>query len=415
MSSNWMNAKKYLGFGSYDFSNSGYVLIFQSFLFPVFFTEQLHIWFKSPEIAWGMVVSISTVIAILFAPRVGAFGDRLSRSLIFGTCVTIVGIVAVLVSLGNFIGPIVVLLGFLLFNAVFEISQSLYDSFLKDLAKDETETVRLSSFAWGFGYLGGALFAGLYFLFDHLQFEINHMLTFFAIAYLVLSIPAVLFFRKQDNRQTIYSESRIGIINLIILFIKLRTESPISFRKLVIYWLVVDAVSGVMYFAPLYLINEINLSKTTVGGLLLIAQIAAAPITYFVGLAANRWGLVLTIRITLVGWIAALIGIFMATSLGGVIFSMVPMVFVIGSTQALLRAHYSMHVPISKAGEGFGYYAIAQKSAAVITPLLISAIILVTGNIRSAFAFLAIIIFIAAWVSAYLPGLPSQVNEEPSV
>lgn len=407
MSSSILNRRTFLGFGSYDFSNSGYVLIFQSFLFPTFFASALAGLFSDPDRVWGLAVAGSTMLSVLVAPRVGAASDRVGRSRVFIAAIVFVGILAIAVSLGGSQYPVVVLVGFVIFNAVFEISQSLYDSFLKDCATDLRESVRLSTFAWGFGYLGGALFAFLYLWLNSVTMSAAHMLAFFAGLYLILSLPAYGFLRGREwtGRQTTnaVTKSYRGAEVVSLLF-RLRTVSPVAFRHLAIYWLVVDAVSGVLYFAPLFLTTEVGLSMTTVGTLLLSAQLAAAPATYYVGLAANRWGLLLTIRLTLVGWILALVGIFMASSVRDVVLAMVPMVFVIGSTQALLRAHFSQHVARNAAAEGFGYYAVAQKSAAVFTPLLASGVAAMTGSLRPVFALLAVIIFLAAWLAARLPG-----------
>ena len=406
MSGSRLSGKALLGFGAYDFSNSGYVLIFQSFLFPLFFAAEVAEWFGEPERVWGIVVAASTVLAVIVAPRIGAVGDQVGKGRVFLACVLVTGLGALAVSLGGSLSPAIVVFGFLAFNAVFETSQALYDSFLKELADNLRDTVRLSTFGWGFGYLGGALFAGVYLWLDSMQVDQGAMLAIFACAFLLLSLPACRFLWTKEKRPPLTKTvgGGRGLMEVIRSVFVLRTKSPIAFRHLVVYWLVVDAVAGVMYFAPLFLTTEVGLSMTTVGSLLLASQLLAAPATYVVGLAAIRWGLVLVIRLTLVGWIVALIGIFMSTTVGDVVLAMVPMVMVIGSTQALLRAHFSQHVSRASAGEGFGYYAIAQKSAAVLTPLLVSAIATITGSLRPAFAVLALVIFLAAWVAARLPG-----------
>ncbi len=406
MSGSKPGGRAFLGFGAYDFSNSGYVLIFQSFLFPLFFAAEVAEWFGEPEQVWGIVVAASTVIAVIVAPRIGAVADQIGKGPVFLASVLFTGLGALAVSLSGSLSPAFVLFGFLVFNAVFETSQALYDSFLKELADNLRETVRLSTFGWGFGYLGGALFAGAYLWLDTMQVDMASMLALFAGAFLLLSLPACKFLWTKERRPAPAKTGGGGrglMVGLRSVFV-LRTKSPIAFRHLVVYWLVVDAVAGVMYFTPLFLTTEVGLSLTTVGSLLLASQLLAAPATYLVGLAAIKWGLVLVIRLTLVGWIVALIGIFMSTTVGDVILAMVPMVMVIGSTQALLRAHFSQHVSRDSAAEGFGYDAVAQKSAAVVTPLLVSAIATITGSLRPAFAVLALVIFLAAWVAARLPG-----------
>ena len=76
--------------------------------------------------------------------------------------------------------------------------------------------------------------------------------------------------------------------------------------------------------------------------------------------------------------------------------------FVIGSTQAILRAHFATRVTIDKSGEGLGFYAVAQKSASIIAPLLIILVSTITNSIKPAFLVLFLLVIIGFMLAPQL-------------
>lgn len=386
-----------LGFGSYDFSNSGYVLIFQSFLFPIVVVEALAGRVQNPDAWWGWLVAGSTLAAIVLAPFVGLLADRIGRARMFALLVVATGIMASIAPVALASAPFLLVLAFLVFNSSFELSQSVYDSFLKDLAPTRRDTIDLSAFAWGFGYVGGAIFAVGYLALDAAGVSPGLTLTICGLAYLLFSVPSTLFFwaragiRREQGEEASAPPARA------------LPRNPVSWSQLAIYWLTADVVAAIMYFAPMFLTNEVGLSLTQVGGLLLGAQLVAFPLTIVVGGMANRVGHLLVLRGTIVVWAVGLLGLALATTLAHVLLVLVPMAFVVGSTQALLRAHFAMNVPVSAPAEGFGFYAVAQKSASVVSPALVAITITVTGGMRWAFAVLAVILILAFVLTTRLP------------
>ena len=157
-----LNKVNKFGFAFYDFSNSGYVMIFQTFLFPLLIASVISDTSLKPGEIWGWAVTTSVVIAVILAPLIGRVADQRNKSIPFAILVTGVGIL-------SFIAPIFIsnkilllLMVFIVFNAMFELTQSLYNAFLRDIANSHRAINKLSTFAWGFGYLGGVLFALVY-------------------------------------------------------------------------------------------------------------------------------------------------------------------------------------------------------------------------------------------------------------
>ena len=79
---------------------------------------------------------------------------------------------------------------------------------------------------------------------------------------------------------------------------------------------------------------------------------------------------------------------------------------VIGSTQALMRVHFAKRVRHLIAGESFGYYSVATKSAAVIAPAAVGLLSQYFGEIRYAFLVMILPILLAMFFW-------SRVNNNP--
>lgn len=395
---------KRLRFGSYDFSNSGYVLIFQSFLFPIVLAKAASNNTEAQTL-WAWIVTSSSIVAIVAAPFVGRSADLLGKWRVFAVAVAIAGILASLSPIVLAKNLILLALSFLVFNTIFEWTQSLYDSFLLNFGKTRAEITSLSTFGWGFGYVGGALFAIAYLILSRKGVSASFSLALLGVLFLLTSIPAILTFRRaeQDVGRT-YTRASLKKI--------LSTSSPVPWRELLIYWVIADSTAAVIYFAPLYMQQEIGLTTQRMGMLFLAAQVVAFPMTILMGKFAVMKGTMKVIRWCLLIWLAAVVGLYAAHSLQGLIPVMFAFSLVIGSTQAILRAHYAARVKLEHSGEGLGYYAVAQKSASVAAPAMVAGVLMLGGTLRSAFLVLAGFILLAFIVAFRLPETPSKVSIE---
>lgn len=392
--------KKYLAFASYDFSNSGYLIMFQSFLFPVILTSVLVSSADSNRI-WAWLVMISSIISVIGAPFLGKFADKIGKWRIFSLTVLVTGVLAAIVV--NSINAWILIIGFLIFNTSFEFSQSLYDSFLRNIETDKKSTTALSTFAWGFGYLGGAFFVVIYFLMEKLDTSNSLMLTTFAFLFLLLSLPSIISFKKTEQKNKIDLKIKKNFKDII------HPKNPISWTHLFIYWVIADCVATAVYFIPLYLQQELNIGIKTVGVMLLGAQVLAFPATIFMGKIANKIGRIQTIKISLLIWAFSLLLLFFAKETKDIIPILVMVSFVVGSTQAILRAHFATRVTVDKSGEGLGFYAVAQKSASIISPLIIVLVSTITNSIKPAFLILLLLVTIGFILASQLNKTQSGV------
>ena len=384
-------AQKY-GFASYDFSNSGFVIIFQSFLFPIVLNEALN--GSKNDYLWPAIVTISSILAVIAAPFIGRMADHHGKAKVFATTVIVTALLAAIGPVFLSSSALLLAILFVIFNLFFELSQSLYDSFLVNFEKTVKGITNLSSFAWGFGYLGGSLFVGLYLLFEKMGLGTTLSLFIFGLLYLLLSVPSMRSFKKLSPSVKTQSLSFREY---------LRVKPPVPWRDLVIYWLIADVVTAILYFAPLYLQQDIGLSLSAVGALLLGGQILAFPMTLIVGRVANRIGQLKAIRWSLLIWALGIFGLVLAENIYHLIPVIILLSFVLGSTQSLMRAHFGSRIHERGSGESFGFFAIAQKSASIVSPALVLLTTLIFEGFQVAFFVLGIILCIAFFVSRYLP------------
>jgi UMF1 family MFS transporter len=380
-------------YGAYDFSNSGYALTFQSFLFPILLSAAYH-GSGSSGTVWGTVVTLSSLAAIVVGPFVGRYSDHVGKGPVFVWLVVSTGVLAVVCPLVFQDRLWLLALGFIVFNTTFELSQSLYDSFLLDFRSTAEGMTRLSTFAWGFGYLGGSVSAIVYLLLNRRETPAAISLAVLAGLFLVLSIPAMIGFTRANPRRKGASLHFSQI---------LAVKNPVPWRDIVVYWLIADSVGAVLYFTPLYMREELKLSTKELGIIILGTQLVAFPLTVVMGRVANRWGIVRTIRLSLIVWLCGLTGLFFARSIAQLIPAMLALALVFGSTQALMRSHFAARLSLERSGEGFGFFAIAQKSAAVFAPGLIALMSLVTGSLRPTYLVVALLIAVALLLSRRIP------------
>jgi MFS transporter, UMF1 family len=376
--------------------------MFQSFLFPLLLTTAAGPAPFDRAAAWGWLVAGSSIAAIVLAPFVGRLADLVGKPRVFAYSVIAAGLLALIAVSGQTWLWFAVF--FLLFNSIFELSQSLYDSFLLDVESSPSRLTNLSSFAWGFGYLGGALFAGAYFGMKKLNLPDQSMLVVFSLLFLACSIPALVGFSRLHGSSTPFKPRP----TLRAIF---QTTAPVPWLDIFVYWIIADCVAAILYFAPLYLSSEIHLTTNVVGGLILGAQLLAFPLTILMGRIANRVGRIRTIQVSLVIWALALGGLALSQSLAHVIPVVLGLSLVIGSTQAILRAHFASRIRSERSGEGLGYYAVAQKSASVVSPLLVVIITSLTNSLRPAFVALTVLVVIALVASRRL----SLIDRSPQL
>ena len=139
----------------YDPGNAAFALLVRAVFAPLFFMACARgTWSESAATAnWGMVCSAAGVFAGVCSLYFGALADVYAERKLALTISTAIGVTATLL-LAAVSDHRLILTVYFIALAAYMVSNSFYDSLLVSVARPE-EFSWLSTFAYGFGYLGG--------------------------------------------------------------------------------------------------------------------------------------------------------------------------------------------------------------------------------------------------------------------
>ena len=209
--------KDVLSWALYDFANSSYSLLIMSFIFPIYFKEVIA-GAQYGDFYWGLISSISVLLAGIVSPVIGAAADydyRKKRKFIW--CVILSTIATFLLFFSKSGTLIFASLVFIASNLFFLLAASLYDSFLAHVSsKKNAGTV--SGLGYGLGYLGGIiamlLLRPLYSQGYSGEFELLYKLTFplTALFFILFSLPS--FYYLKEKKVNSKNSCKKSLINL---------------------------------------------------------------------------------------------------------------------------------------------------------------------------------------------------------
>jgi UMF1 family MFS transporter len=353
------NHKSLIAYSLFDFANSAFTLIFHAYLFPLYLYQFVFKPGTNSDLAWGILLSASALISVLAGPFAGRWADRNGRWKVF-SIIAVASFLSGLVFIGQSNWQI--LGAFLVANSLFYLAANLYNSLLGSLVTG-SEKVSFSGFAWGFGYLGGILcFIGVFFFQNSFGLNSKIPYLFTSLFYSFFGVLSLMLLR----RPLLLARGRPKV-TLREMFAALNKDRV---GLLLGYFLIADTIGAVISFTALYASQELRLSTNTIGGFLLGVQLLAFPFTYLVCRVAMRHGTVRILAGCVAIWICILLLFVIRVNLAGMFLVTILTALVIGSTQALMRSHYSDLLEKERDSELFGWYGIATESAAVIAPLV---------------------------------------------
>lgn len=386
---------KILSWASYDWADHAFATVVMAGFFPVFFKQ---FWSAGADTAvstfhLGAANSLASVVVASLTPVLGAIADRGSSRKGFLMFFTALGVAMTsclfLVGKGDWQAAagiyVLALIGYF-------CSIMFYDSLIVVVAGDK-EVDLVSAFGFAAGYLGGGTIFALNVamtLWPHAfglagaGDAIRLSFVMAAIWWTLFSIPLFLFVRepRRSNRPPAAAVVREGFQQLAATFRKIRSFRVV-FVFLIGYWLYIDAVSTIIRMAVDYGLSLGFSSKSLIVALLL-TQFVAFPFAILFGKIGERIGAKNGIFIGLGVYIFITVwGFFMQRETEFYILAML-IGTVQGGVQSLSRSLYTKIIPKTQAGEFFGFYNMLGKFAAVIGPVLMGWVGLVTGSPRSA-------------------------------
>ncbi len=387
--------RSWLGWCLYDWANSGFATVVLSTVLPVYFVSlvpeggadlsALGIGRRLPAAAlWGYAVSLSMLLAALFAPWLGCLADRHNRHrlLLLLFCVAGAGATALLAGAGDSAYLLAAGL-FIAANFCFALGNVFYNAFLPKLAAPhELDRLSARGFAWGYG--GGGLLLAV--AFALIQFH-----DFFGLAnpaaasrfvflltglwWFLFALP-FFFFVRQPAAATTGKQP-----NFLATLVRLG-----RFRDLLLFLLAFlfynDGIETIIVVAAVYGREELGMSQSAILGCFLLVQFTALPGTLLCGRLAERFGPKKVIATTLVLFCGVTVSAFFMKTAAEFWVLSVAIALIFGGSQAVSRSLFGSLIPAAHHAEFYGFYAISGKFASIFGPLLFALVASWTGSAR---------------------------------
>ncbi len=384
--------KQVWGWALYDWANSVFATVVIAGLFPVVFKQYWSSGLTSDESTFslGLANSIASLLIVLLAPFLGVIADcaGIRKRMLIGFMLlgSIMTLLFYPILAGNWI---LVLVLYVLATLGFMGANIFYDAILVDVSRGH-HIDRVSGLGFGMGYLGGGILLAVCVIMAQMPQtfgfaeSIDAVLFSFVLTgfwWILFSLPMAFWVREskaidsrgvmdvrlviQETRKTfrhIFSDRQIGLF-------------------LLAYWVYIDGVDTIIRMAVDYGL-ALGFGANDLITALLLTQFVGFPAAIIYTHIGDKIGVKTALIAGIIVYgIITLWGYYM-DSAEEFYFLAIMIGLVQGGVQALSRSFYARLIPAERAAEYFGVYNMMGKAAAVIGPLLMGAVALLTNNHR---------------------------------
>ncbi len=416
VSENMQDSKKeIISWAFYDWANSSFATTVMAAFFPIFFSQYWSYGAASTASTFylGLGNSLASVILAVIAPIIGAIADKGSYRkkllILFAFLGAAMTFALAFVRMGMW--PVAIIL-YILANIGFSGSTTLYDSLLPSIAS-EKKIDAVSSLGYALGYIGG----GLLFLVNVIMFlfpaafgladgvaavKASYMMV--GIWWVVFTIPLAVFVKEpQGESITLGRAIREGFSDIASTLSALGSLRNTA-MFLVAYWCYIDGVDTIIRMATDYG-TALGFSSSSLIVALLITQFVAFPSAIAYGMFGKRIGVKKALLTAIGAYIViAILGFFMTKEIHFYLLAVCIGLFQ-GGIQALSRSYFSRLIPEGHSSQFYGFFNMLGKFAAIIGPVLVGIMSVITGEQRYGILSL-IILFILGFA------LLRRVDEE---
>ena len=383
--------KRIISWAFYDWANSAFAVVVLAGFFPIFFREYWAAGEGTRQITFylGAGNSLASLAIVLLAPILGAIADQggIRKKLLIAFSLFGMAMTAALFWIGPGDWSYAVAL-FVFANIGWMGANTFYDALLVDITHPD-DYDRVSALGYGLGYLGGGLLFALcvamtlapqVFYLDNASQAVLLSFLLVALWWLVFSVPLWIHVCEphRQHKLPLASLARRGFGQLIETFHHIRSLKPVVLFLLA-YWLYIDGVDTVIRMAVDFG-KARGLPTSSLISALLITQFVGFPAAiafgYLARLTSARAGILagLAVYILITVWASRMHAAWEFYTLATVVG------LVQGGVQSLSRSCYAGLIPADKSAEFFGFYNMLGKFSAIIGPLLVGWVGLITGS-----------------------------------
>lgn len=392
----------------YDWANSAFPAVISTFVFAVYFTQNVAADPVTGSVVWSHAVTGAGLAIALLSPVFGAVADQTGRQKVWLILFTTICVVccALLWFIRPNPGHVSGALAIYVAAAVsFGIAMVFYDAMLTRLVSPE-RFGRLSGVGWAAGYIGGliclllVLFAFVepkssLFAFDREEGEhVRAATVFVALWYLLFSLPLFLSRIDETGRALPFSEAaRAGLLQLAET-LKGMPERPVVARYLVAHMLAADGLTTLILFGGVYAAGTFGFEIPEILLFAIVLYVLAGLGAAGFGWLDDRIGSKAVIMFALSAIFVLVAGLVMAQGKAQFWILGTGLGLFIGPAQSSSRSLMARLTPPDVSAEYFGLYSLAGKVTVFMGPLLFGLMTSIAHSQRAGFA--VILLFLGA-------------------
>ncbi|MES9903880.1 MAG: MFS transporter, partial [Sedimenticola sp.] len=397
-----------LSWAAYDWANSAFATTVMAGFFPLFFKQYWAAGLESSTTTFmlGSINALASLLIVCFAPLLGVVADKGGSRKRFLLYFALMGIVMTgalsLVEQGGWV-PALILYGLAVVG--FLGSNIFYDALLLNVAQ-EREFDYVSALGFAFGYLGGGLLFALNVLMTlHPDFfglpdaaaAVRLSFLLVALWWGLFSVPLLLYVDERAPPSLGLRENiRSGIAQLRSTLGEVKALRQVALFLLA-YWLYIDGVDTIVRMAVDYGL-ALGFASNSLILALLITQFVGFPAALLFGHLGERYGPRKGILLAIAVYLLVVFWAYRMESEWEFYLLALIIGLVQGGVQSLSRSFYARLIPAGKAGEFFGFYNMLGKFAAILGPLLMGGVSLLTGSPRLSILSVALLFIAGALV-----------------
>ena len=392
----------------YDWANSSYFVIIQTFIFAAYFTKTIAVNIEVGTAQWGNMIGLAGFLLAVTAPVFGAIADQAGRRKPWIAAFTVLCVIAC--GLLWFAKPgadslwLALSMGFLATIGA-EFAFIFYSAMLPDLVSAD-RLGRWSGWGWGMGYAGGlacllvALFAfiqtgGAWLGLDAGKSEpVRATFLLTAIWYALFSLP--LFFMTPDTPSTnkkISDSIRHGFTQIKVSIKEVRKLKNIV-RFLVARIFYNDAIVTIFAMGGVYAAGTFDMDEQQILmfgiGLNITAGLGAFGFAWLDDISGSKF----TIIASILGLVIPLIALIVVKSIiWFIVWGLLLGIFV-GPIQAASRSFMARLSPPGLTNQMFGLLALSGKVTSFAGPILVGLLTLQFGSQRLGMSSILVMLLI---------------------
>ena len=396
----------------YDCGNSAYFTTVVTAVFPLFYSSFAGAGLPPAEATarFGFTTTIAMLIVAVASPVLGAYGDFTARRkqllVVFGAIGITATFLLTTITRGGWLWASAI---FILGNIGISGSLVFYDSLLPSGARPE-DTDRVSSAGYALGYLGGGvlLVLNLAWILQPAWFGLPDSVAAIKLSFASVGVWWALFsipLLRRVAEPPREAAADAGASPLVATFSRLaHTFSEIrqyrqAFLALLAMLIYQDGIQTIIRFAGIYG-AEVGVGQSEQIAAFAMVQLLGVPFAFLFGSLGPRIGTKRAIFLALgVYAVAATLGYFMQNAVHFFVLAAL-IATVQGGAQALSRSLFARLVPPAKTSEYFGFYAVVERFATVLGPLVFTLSSVLTGSSRAAVLFLIVFFVVGGWLLA---------------